>query len=157
VTTDDQTPVSEQGLAELQAELDRLVNVERPRIVQEIKTAREWGDLKENSEYHEAKRAQGHLETKIARLTERLRRSVVVDAPSGTGVVVFGSTVEVRDEGTGREATYQIVGPTEAKAAEGRISFESPVAKGLLGAKPGDSVTVILPSGSRQLTVVGIG
>ena len=148
--------MSEQGLVELRAELERLQTVERPRIVEEIKTAREFGDLKENAEYHEAKRAQGHLETRIQRLDEQLRNAVVVDAPSGSAVVVFGSKVQVRDEKSGREATYTIVGPTEAKAASGALSVESPVAKALIGAKAGQTVTVQTPGGARKFAVLAV-
>jgi transcription elongation factor GreA len=150
------TPMSEQGLVELRAELERLQTVERPRIVEEIKTAREFGDLKENAEYHEAKRAQGHLETKIQRLDQQLRNAVVVDAPTGSGVVAFGSTVQVRDEKSGREFSYTIVGPTEAKAAAGALSVESPVARALIGAKPGQTVTVNTPSGTREFAVLDV-
>jgi transcription elongation factor GreA len=154
---EEHTPLSEEGLQQLQSDLDQLENVERPRIVQEIRTAREWGDLAENAEYHEARRAQGQLEAKIARLRARLLTAVVVAPPADTDTVAFGSTVEVRDETSGRHATYTIVGPTEARAAEGRVSVESPVAQALLGAGPGESVDVALPAGSRTLTVVSIG
>ena len=152
----DETPMSQQGLAELEAELERLKTVDRPRIADEIRTARDFGDLKENAEYHEAKRAQAHLETRIARLTEQLRGAVVVDAPSDASVVAFGSTVSVRDETSGREATYTIVGPTEANAAGGSLSSSSQVARALLGARPGQTVTVTAPKGSRQMTVLHI-
>jgi transcription elongation factor GreA len=145
-----------QGLAELEAELERLKTVDRPRIAEEIRTARSFGDLKENAEYHEAKRAQGHLETRIARLTAQLRGAVVVDAPGDASVVSFGSRVAVRDEATGREATYTIVGPTEASAATGALSSSSPVARALLGSHAGDTVTVAAPAGSRQLTILSI-
>jgi len=153
----DATPMSEQGLAELEAELERLKTVDRRRIAEEIRVARGFGDLKENAEYHEAKRAQGHLETRIARLTDQLRGAVVVEAPSDTTVVAFGSRVAVRDESSGREATYTIVGPTEADASTGALSSSSPVARALLGARPGDTVTVTAPAGSRRMTVLGIG
>jgi transcription elongation factor GreA len=153
----DETPMSEQGLAELQAELTRLETVERPRIVDEIRTAREFGDLKENAEYHEAKRAQGHLETRIARLTGQLRSAVVVEAAGDAAVVGFGSRVSVRDEASSREATYTLVGPTEAKASEGALSVDSPVARALLGARVGDAVKVSTPSGARALTVLSVG
>jgi transcription elongation factor GreA len=145
-----------QGLAELEAELERLKTVDRPRIAEEIRTARSFGDLKENAEYHEAKRAQGHLETRIARLTAQLRGAVVVDATGDASVVSFGSRVAVRDEATGREATYTIVGPTEASAATGALSSSSPVARALLGSHAGDTVTVAAPAGSRQLTILSI-
>ena len=154
---DDHTPLSEEGLRQLRSELDRLENVERPRVIQEIRTAREWGDLSENAEYHEARRAQGQLEARITRLRARLRTAVVIAPPADTDTVAFGSTVEVRDETSGRHATYTLVGPTEARAAEGRVSVQSPVAQALLGAGPGESVDVPLPAGSRTLTVVSIG
>jgi transcription elongation factor GreA len=153
----DETPMSEQGLAELRAELERLETVERPRIVDEIRTAREFGDLKENAEYHEAKRAQGHLETRIARLTGQLRSAVVVESEANASVVGFGSKVAVRDESSTRESTYTLVGPTEARAAEGALSVDSPVARALLGARAGDSVKVATPAGSRELTVLSVG
>jgi transcription elongation factor GreA len=154
---DDDTPMTEQGRAELEAELERLQTVERPRIAEEIRTARDFGDLKENAEYHEAKRAQGHLETRIQRLDAQLRTSVIVDAPPGADVVAFGSTVTVRDEKSGREATYTIVGPTEANASTGALSSSSPVARALIGAKAGQTVKVHAPSGTREMTVVSIG
>ena len=153
----DETPMSQQGLAELEAELERLKTVDRPRIADEIRTARGFGDLKENAEYHEAKRAQGHLETRIARLSDQLRGAVVVEITRDASVVTFGSRVAVRDETSGREATYTIVGPTEANASSGALSSSSPVARALLGAHPGDTVTVVAPKGSRRLTVLKIG
>jgi transcription elongation factor GreA len=153
----DDTPISHRGREELEAELERLKTVERMRIADEIRVARDFGDLKENAEYHEAKRAQGHLETRIARLTAQLRGAVVVDAPGDASVVSFGSRVAVRDEATGREATYTIVGPTEASAATGALSSSSPVARALLGSHQGETVTVIAPAGLRQMTVLRIG
>ena len=153
----EETPITEQGLAALEAELERLKTVDRRRIAAEIRTARSLGDLKENAEYHEAKRAQGQLESRIARLTAQLRAAVVVDPRSDDSVVAFGSRVAVRDEASGREATYTIVGPTEANPATGGLSSSSPVARALLGAHPGDTVTVAAPAGSRQLTVLKIG
>jgi transcription elongation factor GreA len=152
----DETPMSRQGRVELEAELERLKTVERPRIADEIRVARSFGDLKENAEYHEAKRAQGHLETRIARLDAQLRTAVVVDAPSDADVVAFGSRVLVRDEASAREATYTIVGPTEADASSGTLSSSSPVARALLGARPGETVAVEAPSGIRPLTVLEI-
>ena len=108
-------------------------SVERPEIAARIKTAREWGDLKENAEYHSAKNDQAFLETKILRLTERLRSATVVDAHASDGRVGFGSEVQVRDETTSKEVTYRLVGATEANLAAGRLSVESPVARALTG------------------------
>jgi transcription elongation factor GreA len=148
--------MTEQGRAELEAELDRLQTVERSRIAEEIRTARGFGDLKENAEYHEAKRAQGHLETRIQRLQAQLRTAVIVEAPADAAVVSFGSKVEVRDEQSGREAAYTIVGPAEANLSSGALSSSSPVARALMGAKPGQTVTVTAPSGARKMTVLSI-
>jgi transcription elongation factor GreA len=152
----DETPMSEQGRAELEAELERLKTVERRRIAEEIRVARDFGDLKENAEYHEAKRAQGHLETRIARLDAQLRTAVVHDAPTQADVVAFGSRVRVRDETSGREADYTIVGPSESNVGSGALSASSPVARAMLGAREGETVSVEAPSGARKLTVLGI-
>jgi transcription elongation factor GreA len=145
------------GLQELEAELAVLEGEGRREIAERIKTAREWGDLKENSEYHDAKNDQAHLETKIARLREKISGAVVVeDAPDkAAGVVGFGSTVVVRDQDDA-EQTWRIVSSHDAAPREGRLSAESPVAVALLGRAPGDQVAVSLPKGKRTLTVVSV-
>ena len=121
--------ITQEGLDALRAELQDLETRARGEIAARIKTAREWGDLKENAEYHAAKEDQAHLETRIKRLQERLRGARVVDgSATPDGVVGFGSTVEVRDEGSGRVASYTLVGAAEASARDGRLSIESPVA-----------------------------
>jgi len=145
-----------EGLAVMQRELDELEGDGRREIAERIKTAREWGDLKENSEYHDAKNEQAHLETKIARLRERIAGAVVVeDGASDDGVVAFGSTVVVRDE-EGAEQTWQLVSSHDASPREGRLSVESPMAAALLGKAPGEGVSVSLPRGERKLTVVSV-
>lgn len=145
------------GLSTLQAELDTLEGEGRREIADRIKTAREWGDLKENSEYHDAKNDQAHLETKIARLREKIAGAVVVeeDAGKGAGVVSFGSTVVVRDH-DGGEQTWRIVSSHDAAPREGLLSAESPVAVALLGKVPGEETSVSLPRGKRTLTVVSV-
>ncbi|MTD43879.1 transcription elongation factor GreA [Conexibacter sp. W3-3-2] len=148
--------ITAEGLEALKAELHELETTARADIAKRISFARDMGDLKENAEYHIAKEDQGHLETKILRLQERLRNAVVVEA-SGTDVVGFGSTVTVRDETSGKEATYTIVGPTEADASAGKLSAESPVAIALVGAKAGDTVEVQTPRGGRPMAVLRIG
>ena len=147
-----------EGLATLNAELAELEGEGRREIADRIKTAREWGDLKENSEYHDAKNEQAHLETKIARLREKIAAAVVVEeAPAvDGGMVGLGSTVVVRDQ-EGAENTWRIVSSHDAAPAEGRLSAESPVAVALLGHRPGDQVAVSLPRGKRTLTVVKVG
>jgi transcription elongation factor GreA len=150
--------ISQEGLDALRAELHELETVARTEIAARIRTAREWGDLKENAEYHAAKEDQAHLETRIKRLQERLRGATVVDgSATPDGVVGFGSTVEVRDEQSGRVATYTLVGAAEASARDGRLSIESPVAEALLGAREGDAVSVETPGGPRTFHVVRVG
>jgi len=148
--------ITAEGLESLNAELQELEGEGRREIAERIKTAREWGDLKENSEYHDAKNEQAHLETKIARVREKITTAVVVrQTPAASGVVGFGSTVRVRDE-HGAEHTWRIVSSHDAAPAEGRLSADSPVALALLGRGPGDSATVALPKGKRVFTVVGL-
>jgi transcription elongation factor GreA len=150
--------ISQEGLDALRAELEQLEKVARTEIAARIRTAREWGDLMENAEYHSAKEDQAHLETRIKRLQDRLRGAKVVDAAATPdGVVGFGSTVEVRDESSGRVATYTLVGAAEASAGDGRLSIESPVARALMGAREGDAVTVETPAGARLFHVQRVG
>jgi transcription elongation factor GreA len=149
--------ITADGLSSLEAELAVLEGDGRREIAERIKTAREWGDLKENSEYHDAKNDQAHLETKIARLRERISTAVVVEHSEATdGAVAFGCTVVVR-EGDGPERTWTIVGSHDASPSEGRLSADSPVARALLGRGAGESVPVVLPKGEIVLTVVSVG
>jgi transcription elongation factor GreA len=149
--------ITADGLETLKGELAALEGEGRREIAERIKTAREWGDLKENSEYHDAKNDQAHLETRIARLREKIGDAVVVaeqeSAPGG--VVGFGSTVVIRD-GEGAEQTWRIVSSHDASPKEGRLSAESPVAVALLGRAEGDQLSVTLPKGTRQLTIVSV-
>src|SRR5246127_4404928 len=131
--------ITAEGLETLKSELSALEADGRREIAERIKTAREWGDLKENSEYHDAKNDQAHLETKIARLRERISTAVVVDdAVMPEGAVAFGSTVVVR-EGDGPERSWTIVSSHDAAPAQGKLSADSPVARALLGCGVGDS------------------
>ncbi len=147
-----------EGLATLEAELAALEGEGRKEIAERIKTAREWGDLKENSEYHDAKNEQAHLETKIARLREKIAAAVIVqEAPAvAGGVVGLGSTVVVHDQ-DGVEHSWRIVSSHDASPGEGRLSVESPVALALLGRGTGERVSVALPKGERVLTVLTVG
>jgi transcription elongation factor GreA len=146
-----------EGLETLEAELAALEGEGRREIAERIKTAREWGDLKENSEYHDAKNDQAHLETRIARLREKIADAVVVEEESSHdgGVVGFGSTVVVRDQ-DGAEQTWRIVSSHDASPREGRLSAESPVAVALLGRAQGEQTSVSLPRGTRKLTIVSV-
>lgn len=149
--------ITAEGLASLEAELEALEGDGRRAIAERIKTAREWGDLKENSEYHDAKNDQAHLETKIARLRERISGAVIVERSEAVdGAVAFGSTVVVR-EGDGPQRTWTIVSSHDASPSQGRLSADSPVARALLGRGAGESVPVALPKGEIVLTVVSVG
>jgi transcription elongation factor GreA len=149
--------ITAQGLEELRAELARLEGDGRRQMAARIQSARELGDLSENAEYHVAKEDQAHLETRIARLAERLRNAVVVDTDTSADRVGFGATVHVVDVATGHEAAYTIVGPTEADPRTGRISAESPVARALIGHAPGEVVKFETPRGQRKLRVERLG
>jgi transcription elongation factor GreA len=145
------------GLEVLEGELATLEGEGRREIAERIKTAREWGDLKENSEYHDAKNDQAHLETRIARLREKIADAVIVEEePAGPGgTVSFGSTVVVRDEG-GAEQTWRIVSSHDASPRDGKLSAESPLAVALLGRAPGEETSVHLPKGTKKLTVLSV-
>jgi transcription elongation factor GreA len=150
------TQITEQGLADLKAELDQLEGPRRKEISERIKIARDFGDLKENSEYHDAKNEQAFLETKILKLRERLNTAVVVEAQTEGAHARFGSQVKLRDEDSGKELEYKLVGATEASLADGKLSVESPVAQAVIGKMPGDKVKVPTPRGDRQYTLLSV-
>jgi transcription elongation factor GreA len=146
--------ITPEGIVALRAELEQLEGPGRTEMAARIKTARELGDLKENADYHIAKDDQGHLEARIRRLRERLRRATVVeadDAPAGS--FAFGRTAEVLDESTGRVSTWTLVGSTEANLAEGKLSIESPVGRALRDRPLGETVSVETPRGTKAYRV----
>ena len=154
----DRPPMTVAGAERLRGELDRLRNVERPRVIRAISAAREHGDLRENAEYHAAREEQSFLEGRIAEIESQLARAQIVD-PSRLGAggrIVFGATVRLIDVETGEEHDYQIVGELEAEVAEGRLSVTSPFARALIGRREGDTVTVRAPGGEREFEVVGV-
>lgn len=143
-------------LATLHQELRRLELDGRREIAARIKTAREWGDLKENAEYHAAKEDQAHLETRILRLRDQVRRASVVEVSAAPEIVGHGSTVSYTDQQSGRTQTFKIVSPQNAKPAEGSLSVASPIAQALIGARVGDVVEAHTPTGARALEVHSI-
>jgi len=145
--------ITPEGVAELEAEIERLEGPARTEMAARIKAARELGDLKENAEYHIAKDAQAHLETRIKRLREKLRSAVVVEAASDSGVFAFGRTAEVADEAAGKVHTWTLVGSTEADLATGRLSAESPVGRALRDRRVGETVRIETPRGERTFRV----
>ena len=147
-------PMLEVTYKKLSEELEQLKTHERGIIAKVIDEARELGDLKENAEYHAAKDKQGLMEARIAELTDLVGRAQVVD-PSTLAHerVSFGSTVVMTDQETEEELTYTIVGGQESNPSKGLISFQSPVAKALLGKEEGDEVGITLPSGKRTYDI----
>jgi len=153
----DKVPMTVEGYAALETELQRLRTVERPRIIQAIAEARSHGDLSENAEYHAAKEAQGLNEAKVAEIEDKLSRADVIDIASLTGdTIKFGATVKLADEDTDEEASYKIVGEYEADVRDGKVSITSPIARALIGKEVGDSVEVITPKGSRSYEILGV-
>lgn len=141
----------------LKREVERLETEGRREIAERIKIARDFGDLKENSEYHDAKNAQAHLETRILNLRDKLLRAEVQETAGPSDVVALGSRVTVKDEGSGRTDTFTLVPALEAKPSAGKLSFESPLARALVGARAGDTVSVPTPRGERRVTAVALG
>jgi len=144
----DKVPMLAEGYEKLTADL-KVLRQERPKIVDSIEEARAHGDLSENAEYHAAKERQGQVEAQIADLEDRVSRAQIIDPKTlGGDRVVFGATVTLMDEDD-KKVTYQIVGLAEADAKVGRISYESPLARALIGKSVGDEVEVTVPSGDR--------
>jgi transcription elongation factor GreA len=142
--------MTREGYEALQDELKRLKAVERPKIVLEIKQAREHGDLSENAEYDAAKEKQGMVEGRIQAIEDRLARAEVVDTAGLAGDRVrFGATVVLEDLNSGEELTYRLVGEDEADVTLGMLSVTSPVGRALIGKAVDDEVVVRVPAGTR--------
>jgi len=149
----DKVPMLAEGHRKLTEQVRHLKNVERPAIVEAIEAARAHGDLSENAEYHAAKERQGHIEATIAELEDQLSRAMVIDPSTLSGKkVVFGATVTLVDEND-KQVTYQLVGQPEADAREGRISYNSPLGRALIGREVGDEVEFSTPSGDRYYEI----
>lgn len=141
-------PMLAEGYERLIGELKAL-REERPKIVEAIEEARAHGDLSENAEYHAAKERQGQVEMQIAELEDRVSRAQIVDPTTLSGDrIVFGATVSLRDDDE-KPVRYQIVGPYEADAKVGRISYNSPLGRALIGRRVEDEIEVTVPSGDR--------
>ena len=150
----DKLPMTAAGYSTLEQELKHRQQIERPRIIQQISDARTHGDLSENAEYHAAKEAQAHNETRIAELEDKLARADVIDVSKLSGETVkFGATVTLVDEDTDEKRVWQIVGEPEADAKKGRISITSPLARSLIGKAKGASVEVVTPGGAKAYEV----
>jgi transcription elongation factor GreA len=149
--------MSREGIKKIEEELKQLKYEERPKIVAEIKRARELGDLSENAEYHAAKEAQSHLERKIADLEFKLARAEVVDVSDiPTDAAYIFASVLVKDHKFEEEITYKLVPPDDADVDNDIISVESPIGKGLLGKKVGDVVEIPVPAGTLKYEILKI-
>jgi len=142
-------PMTKVGADALESELENLKKVQRPAIVESIATAREHGDLKENAEYHAAREQQSFCEGRIQEIEGKLSFAQVIDITTipVSGKVIFGTTVTIINVDTDEEVTYKIVGDDEASVKEGKISYSSPIARGLIGKEEGDEVTIKTPAG----------
>ena len=156
MATADKVPMLAEGHRKISDEVRHLKTVERPAIIEAIEEARAHGDLSENAEYHAAKERQGQVEATIADLEDRLSRAMVIDPTTLSGdKVVFGATVTLIDEDK-KKIRYQLVGQTEADARVGRISYNSPLGRALIGRQKGDEVEVSTPSGDRYYEIAKI-
>jgi len=150
-------PFTYSGLEVIKAELAKLKSEDRPQVIKAIAEAREHGDLSENAEYHAARDRQSFIEGRVAELEDVISRAEVIDPSKLSGeTVTFGTCVVVADEETDQESTYSIVGPYEADLSKGLISTSSPIAKGLIGKRIGDSAEVRTPGGIKSYEVVEI-
>lgn len=147
----DKVPMTPSGHQRMKEELQRLRDVERPRISKAIGVAREHGDLRENGEYHAAKEEQGMVEARIRDYESALSRAEVIDPSKLTGPrVKFGAKVKLVNADTDEEVHYQIVGPYETDLAKGLISVSAPLARALVGKEEGDEVTIQRPDGTKR-------
>ena len=148
------TYISREGLEKLRRELDETVSIRRPEVAGRIHDAKEHGDLSENAEYEDAKNEQAFVEGRIQTLEALIKNATLIDEHHSKDVVQIGSTVTVT--GPEGQESFMIVGSTEARPTEGRISNESPVGRALLGRKKGDKITVRVPAGDIAYAVVRI-
>ena len=150
-------PITLRGSEKLKAELHKLKTVERPGVIAAIAEARSHGDLSENAEYHAARERQSFIEGRVQELEEVISAVEVIDPSILTGdQVKFGAHVQLLDEETDKEATYQIVGLHEADIRQARLSVSSPLAKALIGKKVGDTVSVPAPGGDRTYEILSV-
>ena len=152
------TPLTVKGAEKLRAELHRLKTVDRPSVIAAIAEARPHGDLSENAEYDAAKERQGFIEGRIQEVEGKLGHSQIIDpqALDADGRCVFGATVDIEDQDSGDQVTYQIVGEDEADIKEGKISFSSPMARALIGKYAGDIAQVQAPGGLREYEILDV-
>ena len=153
--TTERVPMTQEQYNRVQAEIDRMSNVEMIEVAKRIAEARALGDLSENAEYHAAREKQGFIEARINDLEAKIGGAEVIDPPTSGDRITFGSTVLLEDE-SGKEVRYQIVGSDEVDPARGRISIMAPLARTLIGKRVGDNVTAQLPGGKKTFDVLEV-
>ena len=153
----DKTPLTKDGEKKLQEELQNL-KLERPEISKAIAEAREHGDLKENAEYHAAREQQSMVEARIKDIEFKLGNSEIIDSKfsENKNQIIFGSTVELLNTKDNSKIKYQLVGEDEADLTKNKISFNSPIGKGLMNTKVGDIITILVPKGKLNFKVINI-
>jgi transcription elongation factor GreA len=151
-------PLTKYGAEKLKEELHRLKSVERHAVIQAIAEARAQGDLSENAEYEAAKDKQGFIEGRILEIESKLAAAQIIDPSTvdAGGRIVFGTTVDLEEEASGAEVTYQIVGDDEADLKLGKISISSPIARALIGKEAGDVADVMAPGGVKRYEIVEV-
>lgn len=150
-------PITKKGYETLKAELKHLTTVERPKVVQDIAEARAHGDLKENAEYHAAKERQSFVEGRIAEINGKMANMEVIDPITLEGTkIVFGATVTLLDMDSEEEFCYQLVGEDEADLKDNKISYNSPIARALIGKSKGDEVTIRIPKGKMDVEILEV-
>jgi transcription elongation factor GreA len=151
-------PLTINGAERLRVELQHLKAVERPRVIAAIAEARSHGDLSENAEYDAAKERQAFVEGRIAEVENKLSNAQIIDPKllDADGRAVFGATLDLEDQDSGRQVTYQIVGEDEAEIKDGKISVNSPIARALIGKFAGDIAQVQAPGGIREYEVLEV-
>ena len=150
-------PMTEAGYKNLQDELKKLVNKDRPAIIAAITEARGHGDLSENAEYQYAKEQQNLIESKISELENTIVQAEIIDISKLSGKeIMFGATVKIKDNETGEQSTYQIVGEYESDIENKKISINSPMARGLIGKSKNDVVEINSPKGIKFYTVISV-
>lgn len=155
--SEEKVPMTVQGKKRLDEELKHLMTVERPAVIKAIEIARGHGDLSENADYSAAKERQGFIEGRIQEINSKMARAQVIDTTTiKSDRVVFGATVILEDEESGKKITYQIVGVDEADVKVGKIGITSPIARALIGKREGDEIVVNAPKGNIHYSVVEI-
>lgn len=149
-----ETILSKEGYKKLQEELEHLKTVDRIRVIEQIKNARELGDLSENADYHDARERQSFIEGRIQEIDEKLKYAKIIEDGVSSSYISVGHKVTIIC--AGKEETYEIVGENESDPVIGKISAKSPVAEALLGKKIGDQIDIKIPAGKKQCKIIKI-